>query len=329
MKFILRWLRSHRKLSLLLLLVFFFIVLNILAYRHAYAMTHFVAAGSPIDKPEAMSFLKKVGVLFSGVRIPRPAGMATPAKVGLAYETHSIHVDDGTRLEAWYIARAEAKGVVLLFHGYASCKANLLAEAKAFHGMGYAVLMVDFRGSGGSSGNVTTIGVYEADDVKAACDFVAAKEPGLPVILYGQSMGSVAILRACAVRDVKARALVLECPFDRLLTTVGNRFASMGLPSFPGAHLLVFWGGAQHGFNGFSHNPADYARSISCPTLLLHGANDPRVTADDIRAVDRCLAADHRLELLDGVGHESYVTARPEEWRRIVGEFLLQRVGDS
>lgn len=290
-------------------------------------MTHFVDEGSAIEKPESMSFLKKMDVLLSGVRIPRPGGSSTPAKVGLAYETHHIHVDDRTRLEAWHIDLARAKGVVLLFHGYASCKANLLAETKAFHEMGYASLVLDFRGSGGSSGNVTTIGVFEADDVKAACDFVAAEKPGLPLILYGQSMGSVAILRACAVHQIKARALVLECPFDRLLTTVGNRFAAMGLPSFPGAHLLVFWGGVQHGFNGFRHNPAEYARSVSCPTLLLHGADDPRVTADDIREIDSSLAGYHQLELLDGVGHESYVTARPEEWRRIVGEFLVERAG--
>ncbi len=75
-------------------------------------------------------------------------------------------------------------------------------------------------------------------------------------------------------------ALVLESPFDALLSTVVNRFALMGLPAFPFAHLLVFWGGVQQGFNGFRHYPADYATEVRCAVLLLDGANDTRVTPD-------------------------------------------------
>ena len=42
---------------------------------------------------------------------------------------------------------------------------------------------------------------------------------------------------------VRADAVVLECPFDRLLTTVEHRFELMGVPAFPLARLLTFWGG--------------------------------------------------------------------------------------
>jgi hypothetical protein len=65
-------------------------------------------------------------------------------------------------------------------------------------------------------------------------------------------MGSAAILRAVALRGISPAALVLECPFDRLLSSVENRFAIMGLPPVPVARLLVFWGGIQHGFKRLS-----------------------------------------------------------------------------
>ena len=111
-----------------------------------------------------------------------------------------------------------------LFHGYAACKAYLLKEAQALHRMGYAVLLVDFRGSGGSSGNVTTIGVDEADDVSRVWEYARLSWKDQPVIFYGQSMGSAAILRALALHeDIRPAALVLECPFDKLRSTVANR----------------------------------------------------------------------------------------------------------
>ena len=38
-------------------------------------------------------------------------------------------------------------------------------------------------------------------------------------------------------------AVVVESVFDRLLSTAENRFHSMGIPAFPMARLLIFWGG--------------------------------------------------------------------------------------
>ncbi|NJR40440.1 MAG: hypothetical protein HC781_18420 [Leptolyngbyaceae cyanobacterium CSU_1_4] len=87
------------------------------------------------------------------------------------------------------------------------------------------------------------------------------------MILYGASMGAVAVMRAVAIEKIEPVALILESPFDRLLNTVRHRFEVMGIPSFPSAELIVFWGGVQLGIDGFNHNPVDYARSIDCPRI--------------------------------------------------------------
>ena len=89
-------------------------------------------------------------------------------------------------------------------------------------------------------------------------------------MLYGASMGAAAVLRA-AVGTVAPRAVVLEAPFDRLVTTVVHRFEAMGflaMLALPGAAVLVFWGSVDGGFNGFAHNPADYAARVAVPTLV-------------------------------------------------------------
>jgi uncharacterized protein len=321
----LAWLWAHRKRTTGALVVLATCLVNGVAFMHARAMTHFTHDGIRTPPPESLSYVDKAGVMLTGIRVPRPESDATPELVGLSFATHRLQGDAGD-LEAWHIPHTNAKGLVLMFHGYASCKAALLPEAKVFHDLGYATLLLDFRGSGGSSGSETTIGYNEADDVACAVAFALAEWPGQRLVLYGQSMGSAAILRATAVNGIQPDAIIVESPFDRLLSTVENRFDAMNVPSFPFARLLVFWGGAQQGFNGFEHNPVDYASHVRCPVLHLHGEFDPRVTQEQAVAVFERFPGDKRFVLFPGAGHRPLLSESPDHWRQAVLDFLDARL---
>ncbi len=260
-------------------------------------------------------------MLFGSV-MRRLENRAAPGDHGLAYEAHAFAGAAG-RLSAWHIPHPHRRGMVLLFHGYQGCKAHLLAEAKAFHEMGYACFLIDFPGSGGSEGDATTVGRREALDVARTVDYVRDHWHNETLILFGASMGSAAILRAVDVHRVEPDGVILECPFDRLVNAVAARCRIMGLPAFPAARLLVFWGGLLVGFNGFRHNPVDYARGVRCPVLLLHGTNDVKTPVAQVERIYAKLAGDKTVHYFEGLGHESYVAKRPEEWRRQVRRFLL------
>lgn len=182
--------------------------------------------------------------------------------------------------------------------------------------------MLDFRGAGGSSGDDTTLGVREAKDVARAVEYARVQWPGRPLVLYGVSMGGAAVMRAIAVEGVRVDAAIVESPFDSLLHTVRNRFHSMGLPGTPGGELIVLWGSVQQGFNGFEHNPVDYASSIACPTLLLYGDNDPRVTPAEARSIYDRLPRPRAFASFTGAGHEALAVRSPERWKEQVGQFL-------
>jgi alpha-beta hydrolase superfamily lysophospholipase len=137
-------------------------------------------------------------------------------------------------------------------------------------------------------------------------------------------MGGVAILRAIHAHNIQPDAIMIETVFDKMLSTVQNRFSTMGVPSFPGAHLLVLWGGIQQGYSGFEHNPVDYAADVQCPILMLHGTNDPRVTIEQAKSVYDNLNGRKGFEEFVGVGHESYLMANSDQWKRSVSEFLVQ-----
>src|SRR6266446_2658449 len=299
-----------------------FALLNLLAYAHARAMTRFTDSGRRTPRPEALTWGEKARVLFTGATIPKPRDAATPAALGLAWETRHFPGAFGLALEAWHVPRPAPKGVVVLVHGYADSKGALLPEAQAFHALGYSVLLVDCYGSGGSAGHDTSIGWHEAKDVAAAFREARPLPGGERVVLFGASMGAAASLKAIAEEGVAPEALIVEAPFDRLLTTVEHRFRDAAAPPFPLTHVLLFWGGVQQGFDPFRHNPVEYAAGVRLPVLLLHGERDERVWPTEARAVFDRLPGRKELVLIPGARHGSLLKQAPEVWTRAVREFL-------
>ncbi len=89
------------------------------------------------------------------------------------------------------------------------------------------------------------------------------------------------------------------------------------------AGLLVFWGGVQNGFNGFTHNPRQWASSIHSPVLLMYGEKDDRVTRKEIDEIYHRLPAKKMLRTYPEAGHENYLLKYRREWTRDVQEFLF------
>jgi alpha-beta hydrolase superfamily lysophospholipase len=287
---------------------------NVGAYGAAWAACRL--AGRP---PRAVLDLLKVG----------RAGARRPPALALPHERHVFTSEDGTALEGWLVPSDERRGVVVLFHGYGGRKTDLLREARAFRDLGFDALLVDFRGSGASGGDETSIGFHEAKDVRAAVGY-ARSLPGRPrVVAYGVSMGAAAILKAEADGALGADALILECPFDRLRTAVDHRFEERRLPAFPMASLVVFWGGWRLGFDGFAHNPVEYARRAATPALLIGGMEDPLVTPTETRSIAEALGAHGRLLMCPGVGHAPCLRGRPGLWRTNVSAFVDEALGPA
>ncbi|RSK46796.1 alpha/beta hydrolase [Hymenobacter rigui] len=291
--------------------------LNVVAAFHAWRFTHFtVAAGTHTDNPEQLTPLQKLGVLLTGIKNPKPVNQQYPS---FPFATLHLASPNG-RLECWYGPVAQPRGTVALFHGYTSSKGKLLTEAAHFRSLGYNVLLTDFAGNGGSTGNVCTVGHHEAADVATVLRWLQRRNS--PVFVYANSMGAVATLRAEAELGVQPTANVLECPYGSMLETAQSRFRSMRVPSFPMANLLVFWGGVENNFWAFDLDTKHYAAHVTTPTLLLWGNADPRVTRTETEAIFTALAGPKQRQDFAGSGHEPYWWKHPHQWRTVTGEFL-------
>jgi uncharacterized protein len=297
--------------------------LNVVAYRHARAMLVYAPGGARTASPEDLSPAARLRVLLFGVNLPRPEDEMPPSALAPEAQVVTIEMPGGVTLRAWHASRGPDAPLVIFFHGYSTEKTRLLFEARELHALGASVMLLDFRGSGGSSESYSTLGWQEAEDIAAAVAFARKHLPHSRLILYGQSMGSVAILRAIHAHRMRPDAVILESVFDTMLSAIRARFRAMGVPSFPSAELMTFWGGRQFGFNGFAHNPVDYARSLSCPALYLHGRDDPRAPEDQARRVfDATPSTRKTFVAFDGVGHGSYAGVHPDAWRPLVEDFI-------
>ena len=229
----------------------------------------------------------------------------------------------GETLEAWSIEQDREPVTVLLFHGYGGSKDSLLGVARDLADRGLDCLLVDFFGSGGSSGSTTTLGVKEGHDVAAALGFARKRWPKHRLILYGSSMGAAAILRSVAHYSAKPDAVILESVFSSLLETTSRRFELMDLPPRPLADLLLFWGGLEAGIDARQHRPMADAQAVRVPALVLHGARDTRATPDQALRVYHALRGPKRLHVAREGGHAPLLYVDAEAWAREL-QWLLE-----
>lgn len=321
---ILRRQKRRRRIKWLKRSVFLlFLGMNLVAYLHAYRFTHFRKNNTErTHSPVQLSFLGKLSTVIFGVSNPRPANQTLPKRF---YET--ILIPSNKTIECWSIRQLNPKGTVILFHGYGSEKSALIAQSDVFMSMGYNTLLVDFMGCGGSDGEQTTIGFLEAEEVKSCYDYLRKKHEK-NIYLYGTSMGAVAIMKAMSDAKMNPNykmepsGIILECPFGSMRQTVKARFKNMNIPSFPMSDLLVFWGGIQNGFWAFDHRPVDYAKRIDCPTLLMYGELDDKVSRSEIDDIYAGFGGEKQLVTFPDAGHERYLKKDAKAWRKAVLGFL-------
>ena len=300
------------------LLGILFLCLNIIAFFHTYKFTHFSSANIEKSKDGfKLSRIEKLKTILFGINNPRPINEKTPTQ---KYET--IILDGKKKTECWAVKTDSiAKGTIVVCHGYSGSKSGMIGKSDEFLKMGYNTLLLDFMGSGGSGGNITTIGYYEAEQVQMAFNYL--KNKGVNnIVLMGTSMGAVAIMKAIQDYQLTPCAIILECPFGSMLKTTKARFTEMKVPSFPMANLLVFWGGVQNNFWAYGHSPINYARNINCKTLLLYGEKDTKVSKQEIDDIYTNLKGQKTLGSYPLAGHEDYLNEYKNEWVIDVKFFL-------
>lgn len=305
---------------ILFTIITLFVLLNIIAAFHAYKFTHFYSDVEAVKPPEKMGFGSKLSSVLFGIKFPKSKIKELPNS---KYENVVIKTSDGLNLKGWYLqADSYSKGTVIMFHGHGSSRSGIITNAEFIKSLGWNILLLDTRAHGESDGNVCTIGVEEANDVKAAFEFVQFKNEK-NIVLYGVSLGASTILRAIKEFNIKPSKLIIEMPFGTLLDAIKGRMKLMHLPQQPLSSLLAFWGGIEQGFWAFNHEPQEYAKSVFCPTLLQWGLHDPRVTQKEVETIYNNIPVKEKSYIIyNNSGHQNLYKSEPEKWSSSIKNFL-------
>ncbi|WP_167483076.1 alpha/beta hydrolase [Leptospira noumeaensis] len=300
-------------LILIILLITFFL-------NHVYRFSHFTDKIGNTKKPEDYSILDLLKVFLIGIRIriPKPIGHIC---INNNYISQFLEFRN-IKLNYWLSKNTESTTIVILFHGYAVSKTQLFDESEFFISNGYSTVLVDFRGSGQSSESYTGMGTYESEDVFQIFNFFKHKYKNKKIILFGHSLGSVAILRAIYKYKIDPKAIILQAPFDSFLNTTRNRFRILKIPSFPFAEFLVLFGSVTLFTNLFAFNPYKYAKDLNIPVLYLIGEKDNRVFLEDIQRIVYNTKSYKSLAIISKVSHDYLYASNQQDWKKYIMEFL-------
>lgn len=160
------------------------------------------------------------------------------------------------RLHGLHFTQPQPKGVILYFHGNAGNLARWGEIVQPLVKMNYAVIVMDYRQFGKSSGVLSQEHLYQ--DALQWYAFAKAQYPDLPLTLYGRSLGTTFATYVASKNSCER--LILETPFFSIANEAKARFSILPVEAL-----------VKYPFKTYS-----FINEVTAPIHILHG------TADDV-----------------------------------------------
>lgn len=215
---------------------------------------------------------------------------------------------DGLNLVAELIpAEGEAKGVLILMHGFHGSPAHDFSGAfRLYHSLGYHLLCVHQRAHGASEGRYITYGVKERYDCQMWAKYASERfGKELPIVLDGISMGATTVLMASALpMPENVRGIIADCgftsPFEIFSAVMYSWFR---LKPFPLLYLVEGMSRLVAGFGFKDYSVQEAMKENKLPVLFIHGVADDFVPCRMTEAAYEVCRAPKEMILVEKAGH--------------------------
>ena len=226
--------------------------------------------------------------------VPGRTLTATPRQIGLEFEDVRITTADRVDLHGWYVAAPPGAPAVILCHGNAGNIAHRLDWLEMFCGMGFAMLLFDYRGFGRSSGTPTEQGTYL--DAQAAWDYLTNTQGFSPrrIVIVGESLGGP--IAAHLAKDVAPGSLVLVSTFT----------------SVPNLACNLYWYLPVRRLSRFQYPTAEYVARVHVPTLVIHSRDDETIPFLHGEELRRHASGPAQLLEIFGDHNAAFMLSRPK-----------------
>ena len=212
----------------------------------------------------------------------------------------------------------DAKGCVIITHGYTDTHIGALKYAKVYLDMGYDCLVYDLRGHGDNPREACTYSVRESADLDAVIRFVRERTP--VVGLHGESLGAATTAAVMKYRPDVAFA-VCDCGFCDIIPIFKNAMKAIHVPAFF-VHAASLFSWLFHGVSFEEMRPLDaLGPEVRVPMLFIHGENDTFISPEHSRRMHEAVPHS-RMALIPGAGHAASVLTDYDGYARVVREFV-------
>lgn len=237
---------------------------------------------------------------------------------------------DGKLLYGRFVPCENARGTLILFHGYRSSWVIDLASSLPFyHSLGLNLLVCDQRSHGQSQGHFITFGVKERYDVMSWVTYLSMMlGEEHPIFLGGLSMGATTVLMASDMDfQANVRGIVADCGFtspgDIIRYLLKTRYH---LPVKATAAFLNVFTRIFAGFGLGQWSTVEAVRNTALPILFIHGLDDrfvPPFMSE--QAYEACSGPKTLLEF-PGATHGVSYLKDPPRYKAAVRDFVEEHL---
>lgn len=222
-----------------------------------------------------------------------------------------------------------SNSIVILCHGLASSKSSRINQTLSplLHKDGIATLAIDLYAHGESDGKFEDLTISKAyDGLKRAYNF--AKEKDYKNILFSGSSFSGIVCLLGAGR-LGCSALTLKSPVFDYVKLWDDRLGKEGIKKWREQGYFELW---KRKLNYDLYEDAvkidirKITKSISTPTLLVHGDKDDWVSIGHSQEAYKLLAGEKKLHIIKGADHFYKELAHFKEMVEIVHSWITKEV---
>lgn len=226
-------------------------------------------------------FVMPLLFLWLHMNLPHLPDFFTPKDFQAEYQNLELTTSDNIKLKGWYIPAKDKKATMIVCHGVAANKSDILKVGMNFHKANYDVYMFDFRGHGASQHAPITYGWNERKDIKAIVDYI--KSTGVEEMgIYGLSMGGAIVMQSLP-ENPELKAVIIDSGFASAQKIMDYRI-NMVFPGFcikPLGEITKFYGRNVFKIDLENIAPIDVIDKIDRPILFIVGDKDKTITPDN------------------------------------------------
>lgn len=232
----------------------------------------------------------------------------------------------GLRLHALYADRKDARGTVVLSHGYTDNAIYMLMFAPFYYdSLHYNILAPDHVRHGLSEGDAIQMGWFDRLNLELWIDVADKKWTGTPIILHGVSMGAATVMM-CAGDSLPAsvKGIVEDSGYtsvwDEFSSELNNKFH---LPERPLIDITSLLCQLRYGWNFREASALEQVRHSKLPILFIHGDSDTYVPTAMVHSLyDAKTKGYKQLWIAPSSAHTDSYSNHREEYHRQLRLFI-------